>query len=71
MPYKILHVIPYMHASASGPPVVAENFIAEASRLGHRSEIVSTLDYCNGNAGRLQKSLGAARAHDLPDLPYC
>lgn len=58
MPYNILHVIPYMHASAGGPPVVVENFIAEANRLGHRSEIVSTLDYCNGDEGSLQKRLG-------------
>ena len=57
MPYNILHVIPYMHASAGGPPVVVENFIAEAKRLGHRSEIVSTLDYCNGDESNLQKRL--------------
>jgi glycosyltransferase involved in cell wall biosynthesis len=57
MPYNILHVIPYMHASAGGPPVVVENFIAEARRLGHCSEIVSTLDYCNGDEGTLRKRL--------------
>jgi glycosyltransferase involved in cell wall biosynthesis len=57
MPYNILHVIPYMHANAGGPPVVVENFISEASRLGHRSEIVSTLDYCNGDESSLQKHL--------------
>ena len=58
MPYNILHVIPYMHASAGGPPVVVENFIAEAGRLGHRSEIVSTLDFCNGDEDGLRKRLG-------------
>lgn len=57
MPYHILHVIPYMHASAGGPPVVVENFIAEANRLGHSSEIVSTPGYCNGDEGALQKRL--------------
>ena len=57
MSYKILHVIPYMHASAGGPPVVVENFIAEANRLGHCSEIVSTLSYCNGDEGALRKRL--------------
>jgi hypothetical protein len=57
MPYNILHVTPYMHASAGGPPVVVENFIAEANRLGHSSEIVSTLDYCNGDESTLQKRL--------------
>ena len=58
MPYNILHVIPYMHASAGGPPVVVENFIAEAGRLGHRSEIVSTLEFCNGDEDSLRKRLG-------------
>lgn len=58
MPYNILHVIPYMHASAGGPPVVVENFIAEAGRLGHRSEIVSTLAFCNGDEDSLRKRLG-------------
>jgi len=57
MPYNILHVTPYMHASAGGPPVVVENFIAEANRLGHRSEIVSTLDFCHGDESALQKRL--------------
>lgn len=57
MPYNILHIIPYMHASAGGPPVVVENFIAEATRLGHCSEIVSTLDYCKGDQGILQERL--------------
>lgn len=57
MPYNILHVIPYMHASAGGPPVVVENFIAEANRLGHCSEIVSTLSYCNGDESALRKRL--------------
>lgn len=57
MPYNILHVIPYMHARAGGPPVVVENFIAEANRLGHCSEIVSTLSYCNGDERALRKRL--------------
>jgi hypothetical protein len=34
MPYSILLVIPDMHLSAGGPPVV-ENFITEANRFGH------------------------------------
>jgi glycosyltransferase involved in cell wall biosynthesis len=49
MPYNILHVTPYMHASAGGPPVVVEGFITEASRLGHSSEIVSTFAFCHGD----------------------
>ena len=57
MPYNILHVTPYMHASAGGPPVVVENFIAEASRLGHTSEIVSTFAFCNGDESNLRNRL--------------
>lgn len=57
MPYHILHVTPYMHASAGGPPVVVENFIAETNRTGHSSEIVSTFALCNGDGGILRKRL--------------
>ncbi len=57
MPYNILHIIPYMHSSAGGPPVVVENFIREANRLGHRSQIISTPSYCNGDQSNLQKRL--------------
>src|SRR3954451_17368476 len=57
MPYNILHVTPYMHASAGGPPVVVENFIAETSRSGHSSEIVSTFALCNGDEDILRKRL--------------
>jgi glycosyltransferase involved in cell wall biosynthesis len=57
MPYSILHVTPYMHPSAGGPPVVVENFIREANRLGHRSQIISTPSYCDGDKNNLQKRL--------------
>lgn len=57
MPYNILHVTPYMHASAGGPPVVVENFIAEAGRLGHSSEIISTFAFCNGDDSVLRNHL--------------
>lgn len=57
MPYNILHITPYMHASAGGPPVVVESFIAEASRLGHSSEIVSTFAFCDGDGAFLRKRL--------------
>ena len=57
MSYNILHVIPYMHPSAGGPPVVVENFITETNRLGHRSQIISTPSYCNGDESNLQKRL--------------
>jgi glycosyltransferase involved in cell wall biosynthesis len=46
---RILHVIPYMHPSAGGPPVVVENFVRETSRLGHLAEIISTPLLCHGD----------------------
>jgi glycosyltransferase involved in cell wall biosynthesis len=46
---RILHVTPYMHPSAGGPPVVVENFVSEATLLGHSSEIVSTSLFCLGD----------------------
>jgi glycosyltransferase involved in cell wall biosynthesis len=57
MPYSILHVIPYMHPSAGGPPAVVENFIRESNLLGHRSQIISTPSYCNGDQSNLLKHL--------------
>lgn len=57
MPYNILHVTPYMHPSAGGPPVVIENFIAETNRSGHNSEIVSTFALCNSDNGALRRRL--------------
>ena len=46
---RILHVIPYMHPSAGGPPVVVENFARETSKRGHLTEIVSTSSFCDGD----------------------
>jgi glycosyltransferase involved in cell wall biosynthesis len=54
---RILHVIPYMHPSAGGPPVVVENFVRETSRLGHRSEIISTPQFCHGDERTLLQRL--------------
>jgi hypothetical protein len=57
MPYSILHVIPYMHPSAGGPPFVVENFIRESNRLGHRYQIISTPSCCKGDQSNLLKRL--------------
>jgi glycosyltransferase involved in cell wall biosynthesis len=54
---RILHVIPYMHASAGGPPVVVENFVRECQRLGHQAEIVSTNLFCQDDEEALLHSL--------------
>ena len=54
---KILHVIPYMHPSAGGPPVVVEELVRQTSKLGHSSEIISTVAYCNGDQEGVLKRL--------------
>jgi len=56
-PMRILHVIPFMHPSAGGPPVVVENFVSKTSRLGHRSEIISTARFCHGDERILLRRL--------------
>ena len=59
---KILHVIPYMHPSAGGPPVVVENLVRESDRLGHHSRIISTRAYCGNDADDLLKRLNELAA---------
>lgn len=57
MPYNILHIIPYMHPSAGGPPVVVENFVRESNKLGHCSRIISTPSFCKGDENELLQRL--------------
>jgi glycosyltransferase involved in cell wall biosynthesis len=54
---RILHVIPYMHPSAGGPPVVVENFIREMSKLGHLSETITSTLFCDGDEEALGRRL--------------
>jgi glycosyltransferase involved in cell wall biosynthesis len=56
---RILHVIPYMHPWAGGPPVAVENFVREASKRGYLSEIISTSLFCDDNGSCLLKRLNA------------
>ncbi|MFK7777472.1 MAG: glycosyltransferase [Gimesia sp.] len=39
---NILHVIPYMHPNAGGPPVVADRFCQELKSCGHRVSVITT-----------------------------
>src|SRR6266540_1277690 len=54
---RVLHVIPYMHPSAGGPPVVVENFVREIIKHGHLSEIISSPLFCKGDQGILLERL--------------
>src|SRR5262249_28449750 len=54
---RILHVIPYMHPSAGGPPAVVENFVRETIERGHQSEIISTPLFCSNDEDELIQRL--------------
>lgn len=55
----VLHVSPYMHPSAGGPPVVVENFVRQTIKRGHSSEIISTSILCEGDEASLLQKLNA------------
>jgi glycosyltransferase involved in cell wall biosynthesis len=42
---RILHLIPYMHPSAGGPPVVVDRWCVELRRLGIDAEVLTTNAY--------------------------
>lgn len=42
---KVLHLIPYMHPSAGGPPVVVDQWCAELRRRGVEAEVLTTDAY--------------------------
>lgn len=54
---RVLHVIPYMHPSAGGPPVVVEQISRHLNNVGVNSEVVTTTKYCRGDASRLVQKI--------------
>ena len=50
---KVLHVIPYMHPRAGGPPAVVANLVRHTAALGCESRIVFTPLFSNGDADSL------------------
>jgi glycosyltransferase involved in cell wall biosynthesis len=53
---KVLHLIPYMHASAGGPPVVVEQWCQELVRNGCFPEILTTDSFApDGDTAWLSK----------------
>ncbi len=54
---RILHVIPYMHARAGGPPVAVEKFVQESKGFGCISQIVTTPVFCDGDGSVLLERL--------------
>ena len=64
---KVLHLIPYMHPSAGGPPVVVDRFCDQLAQRGWDVEVLTTNSYnaktraaVRVAAVRLQKKLAAA-----------
>lgn len=47
---KILHLIPYMHPSAGGPPVVVDRWCVELQKLGVDVDVLTTDAYSQGSA---------------------
>jgi glycosyltransferase involved in cell wall biosynthesis len=66
---RVLHVIPYMHPSAGGPPVVVENIIREMNKRGHASDIISSTDFCQRDELALLKRLNSLAATTLLSKP--
>jgi glycosyltransferase involved in cell wall biosynthesis len=66
---RILHVIPYMHPRAGGPPLAVQKFVEEASGAGHLSEIISTKLFCDGDETVLLKQLNELAPTTF--LPSC
>ena len=46
-----------MHPRAGGPPAVVENFVRETNKLGHKSSILSTALFCDGDERALLQRL--------------
>src|SRR5262249_25906874 len=47
---KIVHVIPYMHAAAGGPPVVVDRLSRELVARGHDVRVLTTDLYAEGDS---------------------
>lgn len=54
---NVLHVIPYMHPSAGGPPVVVERLAEQAPASGWSASVITTSRFCDDGGAGLEKSL--------------
>jgi glycosyltransferase involved in cell wall biosynthesis len=45
---RILHLIPYMHPSTGGPPVVVDHWCVELQARGHSVQVITTDAYSDG-----------------------
>jgi glycosyltransferase involved in cell wall biosynthesis len=54
---KVLHVCPYMHPSAGGPPIVVERLCLLAPSEGWDASVITTSLYCDDDGSELENSL--------------
>ncbi len=55
---RVLHISPYMHPAAGGPPIVVERLSLLAPSLGWDATVITTSLYCDDEGKSLQNSLG-------------
>ena len=64
---RVLHICPYMHPSAGGPPVVVERLCSLTPSEGWDATVITTSLYCEDDGENLRNSL---RQHiDVKVLP--
>jgi glycosyltransferase involved in cell wall biosynthesis len=54
---RVLHVCPYMHPSAGGPPIVVERLCLLSPSQGWDASVITTSLYCEDDGNELQKEL--------------
>jgi glycosyltransferase involved in cell wall biosynthesis len=64
---RVLHICPYMHPTAGGPPVVVEKLSLLTPSEGWDASIITTSLYCDDDGRKLQKSL--SQRLDVQVLP--
>ena len=64
---RVLHVCPYMHPFAGGPPVVVERLAGQAAALGWEASVLTTSFMCPDDGRTLAAELGGRL--DIEILP--
>src|SRR5262245_56385954 len=55
---RVLHICPYMHPNAGGPPVVVDRLCRLSPTFGWDASVITTSLYSNDKGEELQQSLG-------------
>lgn len=54
---NVLHITPYMHPSAGGPPIVVEKLAVCGAALGWKATVITTGLYCSDDVVELEQKL--------------